>query len=151
MIAVPRAGLRGKAEVWALPTHPHPRDPKAVESKHPFLPLPNPHILSIIPTGLASCLSAVKHELRHRKYQHGQPDSTMPGRGQGKTLGAGLGCLPELAFGPSVPQCTDHRGGRYSWPFHCACCLEASSWQHPRSSQKVPWVCQRALGKVRKP
>lgn len=40
LITVPRAGLRGKAEAWALPTHPHPRDPKAVESKHPFLLLP---------------------------------------------------------------------------------------------------------------
>lgn len=47
MITVPRAGLRGKAEVWALPTHPHPRDrdPKTVESKCPILPLPNPHTL----------------------------------------------------------------------------------------------------------
>lgn len=45
MITVARAGFRGKAEAWALPTHPHPRDPKAVESKHPFLPLPYPYPL----------------------------------------------------------------------------------------------------------
>lgn len=52
MIAVPRAGLRGKAEAWALPTHPHPRDPKAVESKHPFLLLPCPYTLFFPPVWL---------------------------------------------------------------------------------------------------
>lgn len=56
MITVPRAGLRGKAEAWALPTHPHPRDPKAVESKHPFLPLPYPYTLLFPSSWLLVCL-----------------------------------------------------------------------------------------------
>lgn len=142
LIAVPRAGLRGKAEVWALPTHPHPRDPKAVESKRPFLPLPNPHTLSIILTGSASCLSAVKHELKHRKYQHGQPDSRMPGRGQGKMPGAGPGCLPQLAFCPSIPHCTDPEEadipGHFKMP---------AAWKHP--SGCIPEILRKFLGYAR--
>lgn len=56
MITVPRAGLRGKAEAWALLTHPHPRDPKAVESKHPLLPLPYLYALLFPPVWLVAFL-----------------------------------------------------------------------------------------------
>lgn len=49
MITDPRAGLGGKAKAWTLLTHPHPRDPKAVESKHLSLPLPYPHTFFVFP------------------------------------------------------------------------------------------------------
>lgn len=79
MITVPRAGLRGKAEAWALPTHPHPQDPRAVESKCPFLPLPYPYTL-LFPLVRLCCLPSVKHEISPRKDQHGQALQKTVGR-----------------------------------------------------------------------